>query len=212
MSQQKNHKKQYKKLHPIIAKCEYLLQIVRFHPYLSRNKLKVQFFAHTQVITLTPAFLHEIKTEFYTKRSSQQDHAIKCSRTDFIIARIAKELRIPVISYDQHLSVELRALVDYDAIWPHDLQIFKLAKQYLVDTNIIWGIISESDHNKHQAIMEMFQNDKIELIIPIQVLDELVELLDRHKNAKSSRKRSINRHTNRPHGSIFYSKSELKAF
>ena len=197
MSQKQNRKKKQQKLHPIIQKSDPLLHVVRFHPYLSRNRLKVHFFAHTRVITVTIDFLHKVKTEYYEKKATLPYKMTKCSRTDFIIARIAKELQIPVISFDQHISVNLRSLLDCDAIWPHDLQIFKTARQYLVDTNIIWGIISESNCNKHQAIMKLFQNEEIELLIPIQVLDELVKLVDRQERAKLSQKHHINKQTNR---------------
>ncbi len=96
------------------------------------------------------------------------------SYDDWLLAYLAAENRgWGVVSYDHHLTYEIRKYLDYDAFFPEDMHELPAASMILLDTNIILHFVDHKQQKKREVISMFADNASITFLISENILQEL---------------------------------------
>jgi rRNA-processing protein FCF1 len=133
--------------------------------------------------------LKQYKSQFYGK--------MDISFPDYVLGCIARELNLPIVSYDHHINRVLQNEFEINVIWPEDIEKIPVGTPILLDTNIILGKFNNS-HDIRQKIQKMLSNSDYRFYIPYCILEEYENVLKRNKkellykfNKKSQHKATI---------------------
>ncbi|MHA1619031.1 MAG: type II toxin-antitoxin system VapC family toxin [Promethearchaeota archaeon] len=111
----------------------------------------------------------------------------KSSRCDCYLGFLARVYGMEVISYDKDVYNSLSKILQFQACWPLDVVDFNRSGAFLVDTNVLI-YLKNQDQTHFSKIMELFEKEGIELIIPDIVLAEYWNCMKREGNSKNKKK------------------------
>ncbi|WP_457556790.1 PIN domain-containing protein [Candidatus Harpocratesius sp.] len=140
----------------------------------------------------------------------EKNHKKQASRVDCLIGLYAKIYGWKVISYDNDLLLSLQNELSIEVDHAFEINRLHLSGTFIIDTNVLFHIL---DNNKKYAqfIKEIFLNEKIQLIIPVCVLEEF-DRVQKSRKIALLKKSEVNQNSKKPINKIHKNQKNHKNY
>ena len=130
-----------------------------------------------------------IFNNFRSAKSDDSCDMTNISYVDFKLASIAATLSHSVISLDGHLLCDLPKIIEFDSIWPQDINVLDRTGPFLLDANILLSLDSESMTDHKRETIAMFNTKGIHFILLLDIVKEIKDILKKRQLAKQLEKK-----------------------